>query len=359
MNDSLITRRLLESYVPLRALSRAHLDTLMREHVVETVLAGTTLFNIGDQDGQALYLLHGSVLLEAANGQQQTLSPEDDLCRFPLAHRQPRQDRALASTDCTLIRFSADWLDSMLCWEQTARNLQLAILAEENPGESARWMLALLDSNLFHKVPPVQVGQVLNAFEAVDAAAGTVILSQGEAGDACYYLKQGSALVQRDGQTLATLEAGQVFGEDALVYDAPRNATVLMQEDGVLMRLNRQDFYRLLQVPADNALDMIAAREAAEAGALWLDVRTQDEFEAGHRPGARHLPLDLLQLKAAFLSPDRDYLLYCNSGRRSAIARQWLTEHGIRAQMLKGGFDAWPEADRAGFLAETGDISLP
>lgn len=76
-----------------------------------------------------------------------------------------------------------------------------------------------------------------------------------------------------------------------------------------------------------------------------LDVRTAEEFSAGHIPGARLL--DVLQeasfrTAAAGLDRSKQYLIYCRSGRRSQQAAAILKELGFKQITdLKGGFQAW------------------
>jgi len=355
--------RLLENYVPLRALTADHLATLMREHHIDTVLAGKTLFDIGDNDRCYVYLLHGTVVLENAMGDEQVLSHDALVCRFPLEHRQPRTMKAVAKTDCSIIRFDAAMLDNMLCYDQAADSIKLEVTEQPELGEQARWILALLDSNLVHKVPPVNLRDVVGSFKARQVAAGEVIVRQGEAGDACYYLKSGEAAVSvdQDGQVreVAVLPAGRFFGEDALVNDTVRNATVTMKGEGELLTLSKADFIRLLHRPECAWVGLGDARQAVEKGAVWVDVRTQDEFDAGHVAGAFHLPLSLLRLKSRLMDPARAYVLYCNSGRRSAIAEHLLKTAGFaQVKALKNGFENYPDAERASFLAESGDPKL-
>src|SRR5690606_31921652 len=141
-----LNERLLENYVPLRALTADHLATLMREHHIETVLAGKTLFDIGDTDRCYVYLLHGTLTLETATGDERELSHDARECRLPVEHRQPRTVKAVARTDCSVIRFDVAQLDAMLSYDQAADSIKLAVTAQPELGGEARWMLALLDS---------------------------------------------------------------------------------------------------------------------------------------------------------------------------------------------------------------------
>ena len=93
--------------------------------------------------------------------------------------------------------------------------------------------------------------------------AGEAVVKQGDPGDYFYVLKSGRAQIVRrmssDGDlkdvTLAELHPGDVFGEDALIGDAPRNASVVMTVSGSLMRLGKEDFRVLMQDPIMRYID--------------------------------------------------------------------------------------------------------
>ena len=81
----------------------------------------------------------------------------------------------------------------------------------------------------------------------------------------------------------------------------------------------------------------------AQENFVLLDVRTQEEFEAGHIAGAVLLPYDEIALKAATVLPDKEkeIVLYCRSGRRSAIAKKALVELGYKDVEDFGGINRW------------------
>ena len=93
----------------------------------------------------------------------------------------------------------------------------------------------------------------------------------------------------------------------------------------------------------------ITAEEAksimdSETDYIILDVRTFEEYETGHIPGARCLPLDDIESKAKVTIPDQDalYLVYCRSGRRSKLAAEILVELGYTNIREFGGINDWP-----------------
>ncbi len=79
---------------------------------------------------------------------------------------------------------------------------------------------------------------------------------------------------------------------------------------------------------------------------LLVDVREQDEWESGHVAGALHVPLGDIPIRIDELDPDADLLIMCHSGGRSFRVLEYLQQRGIEAQVLRGGIQAWNEADR-------------
>ena len=93
----------------------------------------------------------------------------------------------------------------------------------------------------------------------------------------------------------------------------------------------------------------ITAEEAkaimdSEKGYIILDVREQDEYAAGHIPGAILIPYTQIEEKADEMLPDKDQLIlvYCRSGRRSKIAAEALVELGYTNILEFGGILDWP-----------------
>lgn len=76
------------------------------------------------------------------------------------------------------------------------------------------------------------------------------------------------------------------------------------------------------------------------AGAVLVDVRSPEEYAAGHLPGALNVPVDDLRSRLAEL-PDRPLLVYCGVGQRGNVAVRMLTQLGFEAANLDGGYATW------------------
>ena len=81
-------------------------------------------------------------------------------------------------------------------------------------------------------------------------------------------------------------------------------------------------------------------------GAWLLDVREDDEWAAGHVPGARHIPLGELGARTAEVPQGQAVFVICRSGTRSGRAAQALTGAGWQAINVAGGMQDWAAAGR-------------
>jgi rhodanese-related sulfurtransferase len=86
------------------------------------------------------------------------------------------------------------------------------------------------------------------------------------------------------------------------------------------------------------------AKQIIDAGSQLVDVRTDVEFEAGHIPGSRHIPMADLQRDAAGLAKEQPVIIYCRSGNRSGPAAEAFAASGWDAHSIGGGLIAWSEA---------------
>ena len=94
----------------------------------------------------------------------------------------------------------------------------------------------------------------------------------------------------------------------------------------------------------DNELSPQRVADLIEAGAELVDVRTPEEYEAGHIEGARHVPLETLASEADTLPANGPVVFYCRVGSRSAMAAAAMQASGRDARNLAGGLVAWVEA---------------
>lgn len=339
----LVDKTILKTLVPPSALNAENFQELAGKAYIEDIPPGRIIFKQGEIDRKTTYLLEGEVALTSDKGQTTTIVGGSNLAKHPLAHQQPRQHTATARTACKITRFDSDLLDILLTWDQLSGIEVNEIHPEaEAAEEEGDWMTRILQSQAFLQVPPANIQAMFMRMQEVPFRAGDTVIRQGDDGDYYYILKTGKAKVTRASKTgseltLAQLKEGDAFGEEALLSEAKRNANIVMTTDGVLMRLSKEDFNALLKEPMLSWIEWAEAEAKVKAGAVWLDVRLESEHANTGIKGSLNIPLFMLRLKAETLDPGREYIVYCDTGRRSSAAAFLLSERGFRAYVLKGG----------------------
>ena len=82
---------------------------------------------------------------------------------------------------------------------------------------------------------------------------------------------------------------------------------------------------------------MDEARQRVISGAQWVDVRYPSEYQYDKLPGAINIPLSEIRNAFGVLDTRKEYIIYCQSERRSSAAAFLLAQRGYKAYLLQGG----------------------
>lgn len=341
--------------IPLNSLSEEHFQEISKNMVVEDISAGRYLFGEGDQDNRSVYLLDGEVNFVDGSGRVSgVVIAGTDPARYPLANQQPRLVSARVATRSIIATIDSTLLDVLLTFDQTSasKSVNAGVQADDD------WLTRMFQSDAFVKMPPEDIQQMLKKMGSVAVMEGDVIIRQGDEGDYFYIIREGKCSVTRQASTegwdvpLAELSNGDCFGEEALVSDARRNASVTMMTDGTLMRLSKQDFLKLLKKPLVHYVDYTLALSMIADGDMWLDVRLPEEHANHAFEDSLNIPLLNLRDKATKLIPNRKYIICCDTGRRSASAAFLLSQRGFEVYVLEGGLNRGVPPEVFGFTSE-------
>lgn len=345
MTDEQLDTELLKSFSPLDGLKRDNLAALARKVQIRELSPQQILFKEGDTEKRTIYVVSGSLELIDESKAKEVVEGGTDSARNPVSPMFPRRVTAKARDRVQYISIDSDLLDVMLTWDQTG-SYEVSELQGASDVGGDDWMTMLLQTKAFHKIPPANIQAIFMRMQQINYKAGDVVLKQGTEGDYFYVLTRGKCLVTREtplnkeGIKLAELSVGDTFGEEALISDAKRNATVTMLTDGAVMRLGKEDFKRLLNEPMLDWVSMGEAEEIVRNGGVWLDVRLPSEFENHHQEGAINIPLYFIRLKINTLDPKKKYIVCCDTGRRSSAGAYILSERGYHAYVLRGGINS-------------------
>ena len=324
----------LAALAPLAGLSRERLAELSEVAAIERAPRGADPFSGRTLAKQSVFLLAGELLLSFQAGGTLVVVGGSEETRHALNRRKETVARARAITDVDLLVLEDDLLDILATWDQVAASRGREMAA------SGAFSLSNLRT-IFAPLPPARIDELFRRFERRPCARGEVVIREGDEGDYYYVIESGRFQVSRTvggaEVVLAELKTGDAFGEEALVSEAKRNATVTALTDARLLRLDRRHFNELLREPLLRRLGYAEALDKVRRGALWLDVRYPSEYQYDKLAGAINVPLAEVRNMFAVLDRSKEYIAYCQSGRRSAAAAFLFAQRGFKVWLLEGG----------------------
>ncbi|ACR12967.1 cyclic nucleotide-binding domain-containing protein [Teredinibacter turnerae] len=340
----MITQELLKSFVPFNGLEDEYLQEALANIHVEEYTRGQMIFKRGRSLAKKYFLLEGQVDLINSAFYVSTVLDDSATAQSALNAESPSSNSAVAkSPSVRVFSIDVEVLDRIIAWSQSMLSTSIdeamfngsPFEVEELDGQHSDWMAALLQAPLFSKIPLTQVQELFARFENVRYSKGDLVVKEGETGDYFYVLVAGSARVFNRSESVDLLiQPGHFFGEEALLGDTPRNASVEMLTSGQLKRLNSEDFNALLKAPVVRYVeDHLLAK--LEKPYKLLDVKMPMEYRFQHVPGAINIPLSRLRNSMSDLGRTSVYVVSGDAGSRADIAAHLLCQAGFDAMILK------------------------
>lgn len=344
---------LLASCYPLDQIDRDQLVGLQSRMKTREYKRGQTLMRRTNKASDKFtFLTSGSAELRRSffdrailhAGREPALQPLDSLL-------QGDGGQIVALDDCSVVLVSRDLIDRALAANESSE-YSVAALHETDLSDdylvsdgqiSVDWMSRFLQSPLAQNLPATAIQQVLARVVTVEMAKGDAVVRRGTPGDALYIVLRGMACVQTDAQSVyrgreISLMAGDYFGEESLVAETLRNATVVMESDGAVGRLDREDFDKLIRphviCEADDALMERSLIADADENLVVIDVRFPIEFRQDALPHCVNIPIPVLRARLNVLDKKRVHLITRHGGRRSELATFLLRQAGFNAYLM-------------------------
>jgi CRP-like cAMP-binding protein len=201
------------------------------------------------------------------------------------------------------------------------------------------------ETSLFADLPAPNIEAAFAHMEVLRVSAGQVVIREGTEGDFYYLLAEGTARITRAGpggavKVVAELKEPHGFGEEALISNRSRNATVTMTSDGILVRLSKDAFGEHVKKPLLEWLFPREAQARVAEGARWLDVRDPGDTMRDKMQDALAIPLEQIRERAGELERGVTYVCVCQNGRLSSTAAFLLRQRGFAVAVLRGGRQA-------------------
>lgn len=335
----------IKTLMPISGLAPQYQNEVLHKAEILRFKKKQQIFKQGDVDPYTYYLLDGELELEANGQLLKTIKGGSMDAQSALSQLQPRQMGAKSKGKSLVMRIPRDVMDRLLTMDDPGPAAGAVEVSEvdDDEDDGGDWMTRMLQSELFSRIPPANIQRLFAVMESVPMKAGSVVVEQGSPGDFYYIIQAGRCEVTRKASSsgapikLAELTGGDSFGEEALVSDAKRNATVTMTTDGELVRLTKEDFIELIKKPSLDSVGYDDAKALVAEGACWLDMRFPDEHAKDGIEASVNLPLNQLRGELKNLDADRIYIAYCDSGTRSSAGAFLLAQNGFDVRHLKGG----------------------
>jgi rhodanese-related sulfurtransferase len=324
-----------QNYTPLQDIKDEQLRQFLNFYQMEI---GDTLTISGKTQSSCIFILDGEAELIEHSGTSRILSRIDTLNAPVCIDENPASFTARHST--LLVRIDLARLDFLLGWVNLSKNDNLS-------SPVSKWIDSIESPLVFRNLPLENVKKVYEKLETINVSKDEKVVVQGEKGDYFYIIEEGTAEVWQTGiyddspTKVATLSKGQHFGEDALIIEGNRNATVIMTQPGILKRLNKEDFQSLVNNPRVDRVSDKVAQAMLNDGAQLLDVRYEEEYEMENIDNALLIPLNELRGRISELDKNKQYITYCHAGPRSSVATYLLKQHGFNSVSLEGGIRDW------------------
>lgn len=243
-----------------RSLEKTLAQHLLQNSVREKIPAQAKIVSAGSQDRDLFILLEGQAgIYRIINEKQRQLvsmlNPGALFGERGFLLNQPRTADIITTKPSEILRVPHLPEFDHLIRSDKAKSLQHRF-----------WVLQALSSSPFFKdLPNDSLDNLIFSGKLVQAKAGQCLFNEGQPGNACYVVIQGSLVVSQKGKNINVMNQGSCFGEISLLASGgTRTATITVQQDTILLEINQQNFYRVL------AQNLILAKEIEALAAQRL-----------------------------------------------------------------------------------------
>lgn len=342
----MITADMIKHYPIFSNLSGQSLEEVARLVTEVNFPAGTIIIKQNTPPDYYYFVVKGEVEVTKRNkfGQEAKiciLGKGEGFGEMALLTSTHRQNTVTAQTEVTLWSLSKKDFEKTVIMESSFKWMMENKIKDYKQYNHLKTLqpLALIDSE---KMPALRSKMTEKEYKA-----GDTIITQDEKPDAYYIIRSGSVSVfkkkdpDEDFKLVDTLMEGQGFGEESIIREENRNATVKANVDCTLLVIDKDDFNKVLK---SSFIDFTFPEDVFEEEwqkYVFIDARIPPEYEELHIEGAINIPLEQLRHRFNELDKEQEYLTYCTNDSRGMAAAFLLSSMGFKARNLRSGLGGW------------------
>lgn len=336
----------LKHLIPLANIHENLIEQLLQSSIEtsykpkSTVLKATAI-----DDSFCHYILDGDYELRRTFDDRTVYSANEAKAQHSLEDALSKGGAIKAVTACRVLAVEIATLDRLLAWSQQY-NYEILDSHDAAPtldniaiddDYEADWSHAFISKPLASNLSSSSLHELFSRIQPLDVKSDEVIIQSATPPDYFYIIKSGVAQIETDsngpfaGRTFE-LEAGDYFGDEAIVAETLRNARVKMLSDGVLLRLHIDDFNRLISNEIVKRRTPDDAASVPECARYFIDVRLPFELQGEPESiNKENIPISNLRKQLHSFDPDKVYYIDSNGGRRSELATYLMRQAGFEA----------------------------
>ena len=252
----------------------------------------------------------------------------------------PRMTSVIAKTRAKLYKLSRRDFEGIILLDNAFRDVLFQKVSDLSQFKQLKTLQP------FAQLEPKKMVVLIDKLKHNQYKAGENIFSQGEPGDLYYIIRSGHvAVIRQEGdkkpEQVAVLIDGEGFGEEALMTNKSRNATVTALDNVHVLALEKADFDDTIKKSYIEWASPENVLKDKSGDSILIDVRTLPEYEEEHIEGAINIPIAELRNRYEELDPAQHYYTYCSSSSRGETAAFLLGSMGLKVRVIKGGLRAW------------------
>lgn len=340
-----ISSKELKKYQYFSGLSEGALEALSKKmHLVEFP-KGTIIIEEGAPAGAFYMIYKGEVEVTKKTqwDQEAKLSivgPGEHFGEMALLTNLPRSSTVTAKTDVSLYRLDREDFEEIIHLDTAFSNVMERQAKKYSQFDTLKTLqpLALIE--------PEKRLALINEMQEKTYAPGEVIINQGDRGSEYFIIKSGRvAVIKKKGDSgpvqVDEMGSGEGFGEEAIIREQARNATIKAIDETTVLVLDKSSFESVLRKSfVENAFPEDISEEVRDK-CVFIDARIPPEYDEEHIAGAVNIPIEVLRDKFGELDSSKTYYTYCTNDSRGMTAAFLMKSMGYDVHALRGGLSAW------------------
>lgn len=337
--------RFVQQFEPLNRIPTKYHSQLVSSLRLITIASGEKFIRKPKQSTVSHFLLKGRIEVRESFDNRHAITHHDQR-RVALEEQVTENGTIKAITPCVVMVINNDTINQYLLWNENYEVLhfdedELCISSDVLIDDDFEddWENVFIQSPLAANLSNTAIHQLMSRLENIPVKANQTIIEARSSGDYFYLIKKGEAQVQTElngpfsGEVIQ-LNAGDYFGDEALIAGTPRNASVVMNTDGLLGRLDMKSFNSIVKELLIPYFEPRNNNHHDDSEIKVLDVRFPAEYRQGHEAGSTNLPISHLRKQLPSLENSYLYVLAPANDKRSELATYLMRQAGFNAYQL-------------------------